>query len=418
MPSPTAIGRRADRISVGLWATTAAITNPGQAIGGVVSTDPQRGATAADEYTVRRYRPADIDGFRRLDRLVWDRDRSPEWVRWKYADNPYADRRPVFVAEYDGEIVGARPLLAMPLRIGDRSVLAYQPADTMVHPDHRREGIFRRMTTRALAADRENEPALFFNFPNQHARPGYLDLGWRVVAPEVTSYRIETPTRVRGQDEHGLRQRAAGAAGPILRGYYAARRALSTPPSPDDLTVREVDGAPIERLAALHARRRPPTIHADRTERFLRWRLASPVWERRTYLVGDPPEGEAVAAVVARSRTTATSIRLTQVVDVAPLCGGQRWQAALWRGVEAVIESHPTTNLFAVSDGAIPHRILAAFGFLRDDSLPLSRLTTFDSKLVVRPNGDPDDGAAWRIAGRAVDDPDSWCVTFAERDTS
>ena len=378
------------------------------------STGSGRGATAEDGYTIRPYEPSDLDGFLRLDSRVWDRTRTPAWFRWKYADNPYTDHTPVFVAEYDGEIVGARPFLVMPLRIGDRSVLAYQPADTMVDPDHRREGIFRRMTTHALAAYRDGDPALYFNFPNQHARPGYLDLGWRAVAPEVTYYRVETPTQVRGNG--GLRQRAVGATRPVLRGYYAARQALSTPL--ERLTVRAVDGAPIEQLARLHARRRPPTIHADRTERFLRWRLASPVWERRTYLVGDPPAAEPIAAVVARSRTTDEGLRLTQVVDVAPLCGGQRWREALWRGVEAVVESHPTTNLFAASDGAIPHSVLAAFGFLPDDSLPISRLTTFDSMLVVRPNGDPDDEAAWQVDGRAIDDPDNWCVTFAERDTS
>ncbi|WP_253736646.1 GNAT family N-acetyltransferase [Halohasta salina] len=378
-------------------------------------TDSARGATVENGYRIRPYEPADLAGFLRLDSRVWDRTRSREWFRWKYADNPYTDHTPVFVADYDGEIVGARPFLAMPLRVDDRSVLAFQPADTMVDPNHRREGIFRRMTTRALAAYRDGEPALFFNFPNQHARPGYLDLGWRAVAPEVTYYRIETPTRVRGQN-NGLGQRAADIARPLLRGYYGARRALSTPP--DDLGVREVDGAPVELVAGLHDRRRPSTIHAGRTEQFLRWRLASPIWERRTYLVGDPPDEEPIAAVVARSRTTDDGLRLTQVIDVAPLSGGPRWQAALWRGLDAVIRTHPTTALFAVSDGAIPHRTLAAFGFLRDDSLPLSRLTTFDSMLVVRPNGDVDDETAWRVGGRAVDDPDNWCVTFAERDTS
>ncbi|MFO7833009.1 MAG: GNAT family N-acetyltransferase [Halohasta sp.] len=378
------------------------------------SPDSSRGATVADGYRIRPFEPADLDGFLRLDSRVWDRTRSREWFGWKYADNPYVDHTPVFVTEHDGEIVGARPFLAMPLRVGDRSVLAFQPADTMVDPDHRREGIFRRMTTHALAAYCEGDPALFFNFPNQHARPGYLDLGWRAVAPEVTYYRVETPTRVRG--DGGLRQRATGGVRPVLRGYYAARRALSTPP--DEFEVREVDGAPIERLAALHARRRPSAIHADRTERFLRWRLSSPVWERRTFFVVDPPTAEPVAALVARSRTTDDDLRLTQVVDVAPLSGGQQWREALWRGLEAIIEAHPTTNLFAVSDGAIPHSVLAAFGFLPDDSLPISRLTTFDSMLVVRPNGDPDDEAAWQVGGHAVDDPDNWCVTFAERDTS
>ena len=380
------------------------------------STDSTRGARADDGYTIRLYEPSDLDGFLRLDSRVWDRTRTPAWFRWKYADNPYIDHVPVFIAEYDGEIVGARPFLAMPLRIGDRSVMAYQPSDTMVDPDHRRSGVFRRMTTHALSAYRDGEPALFFNFPNQHVRPGYLDLGWRAVAPEVTYYRIETPTRVRG--DGGLRQRVVGAARPMLRGYYAARQALSTPP--EGLSVREVDGAHIGRLAMLHARQQPSTIHANRTERFLRWRLASPVWERRTYLVDDERSNDdaPIAALIARSRTTDDDLRLTQVIDVAPLCGGQRWREALWRGLEVILRTHPATALFAVSDGAIPHSILATFGFLPDDSLPISRLTTFDSMLVTRPNGDPDDEAAWQVGGRAIDDPDNWCVTFAERDTS
>lgn len=380
------------------------------------STDSSRGATPDDGYRVRPYEPSDLDGFLRLDSRVWDRTRTPAWFRWKYADNPYADHVPVFVAEYDGEIVGARPFLAIPLRIGDRSVVAYQPADTMVAPDHRRSGIFRRMTTHALSTYRDGEPALFFNFPNQHARPGYLDLGWRAVAPEVTYYRVETPTQVRGDD--GLRQRAVGAARPLLRGYYAARQALSTPP--EGLSVRQVDGAAIEQLATLHARRQPSAIHADRTERFLRWRLASPVWERRTYIVDDErsTDDAPVAALVARSRTNDSGFRLTQVVDVAPLCGDERWREALRCGLSTVIDAHPATALFAVGDGAIPHSVLTDFGFLPNDSLPLSRLATFDSMLVTRPNGDPDDEAAWRVAGRAVDAHDSWCVTFAERDTS
>jgi len=340
--------------------------------------------------------------------------RGPKWFRWKYVDNPYTDHIPVFVAEYDDKIVGARPFLAMRLRIGDQSVVAYQPADTMVAPNHRRAGVFRRLTAFALSTYRDRDPTLFFNFPNQHARPGYLDLGWRAVAPEVTYYRVETPTAVRNNG--GLSTEALSAGRPVIRGYYAARKILSTPP--DGFRVRRIDGAAIERLAMLLDRRSPPTIHADRTKTFLRWRLASPVWERQTYLVDERTTDGPVAALVARSRTNDDGLRLTQIVDIAPLCGRKKWREALWRGLEAVIETHPMTDLFAVSNGVIPHEVLAAFGFLPDDSFPVSQLTTFDSMLVTRPNGDPTDETAWQIAGRAIDEPDNWCVTFAERDTS
>jgi hypothetical protein len=271
------------------------------------------------------------------------------------------------------------------------------------------------MTTHALSAYRDREPALFFNFPNQYARPGYLTLGWREVAPEITYYRVETPTAIRSGSD--LSQTAVGVLSPFINGYYTARQALST--APDGLWVRQIDGVAIDRLSDLHSRRHPPTIHAERTETFLRWRLSSPVWERRTYFVADATSADQpIAAVVARSRSTSEGFRLTQVVDVAPLCGGLRWQQALWKGLETVVSTHPETDLFAVSDGAIPHKILIKLGFLSDDSLPLSRFTTFESTLVVRPNDDPTDEMAWQIAGQPADDPDNWCVTFAERDTT
>lgn len=385
------------------------------------------GATAADKYTIRPYESTDLDSFLRLDQQIWDRNRGPAWFRWKYAENPYTDHTPVFVAERDGEIVGARPFLAFRLQIGEESVVAYQPADTMVHPDHRRNGIFRRMTEQALSTYRDSDPSLFFNFPNQYVRPGYLALGWRAVAPERTYYRVETPTAVRNGE--GISQRLLGGLNPIVGGYYAARQRLST--APTGLTVSQLDGAAFERLVGLHNRHTPRTIHAERTETFLRWRLASPTWERRTYLVksssakgnnttstSEAVADNVIAGLVARSRTTNEGLRLTQVVEVAPLGGGDQWRNAVDRGLRAVVSMHPETDLFAVSDGAIPHAVLTGVGFLPDDSVPLSWFTSYDSMLVVRPNGDPADKSAWRFGGRAVDEPANWCVTFAERDTT
>jgi len=376
------------------------------------------GATAADHYTIRSYKPADLDGVLRLDREVWNRNRSPEWFRWKYGQTPYADQTPVFVAECAGEIVGARPFLAFRLRIGGESVVAYQPSDTMVHPDHRRKGVFRQLTEHALSTYRNREPALFFNFPNQYVRPGYLALGWRAVGPEVTYYRIERPAAV----HNGRAGRLLAGLQPAVQGYYAARKRLSTDPA--GLTVRQLAGVPHDQLVALHNHHQPETIHAERTERFLRWRLASPSWTRRTYLVEESAgqrgkkERTTVAALVARSRTTDEGLRLTQVVEVAPLAGGQRWREALQQGLHAVISTHPETELFAVSDGAIPHTVLSAVGFLADDSRALSTVTSYDSMLVVRPNGEPNDETAWRLAGQRLDEANNWCVTFAERDTT
>lgn len=50
------------------------------------------------------------------------------------------------VAEKDGDMVGAEPLLPFRLRVGPRTLDGYQPVDWIVHPDHRRQGFFSRMT--------------------------------------------------------------------------------------------------------------------------------------------------------------------------------------------------------------------------------------------------------------------------------
>lgn len=380
-----------------------------------MSNRQELGATAAADYTIRAYESEDLDGVLRVDRRVWRRERSPEWFRWKYVDNPFVDQPPVFVAEHDAEIVGARPFVAMPLCLGDTVVMALQPADTMVDPDHRRQGVFRRMTEYALEYYRDSDYRLFFNFPNQHVKPGYLKLGWRAVTPKETYYRIETPSAVASS---GLRGRAAGLCRPPLQAYYAlqARRSglVDGFVSQAHKPVQQVDGADIDRLVGLHSRRRPEQIHADRSEEFLRWRLASPLWSRRTYLVGG---SRPLVAVVARSRTTSDGIRLTQIADIAPLCGGQRWEHGLERALKSIVATHPQTDLFAASNGAIPHRVLASLGFLSDCRLPLSWAASFESTLAVRPNGEPA-RADWLLDGVAVDDSDSWCVTFLERDTA
>lgn len=407
-------GRVPQERCVGLRADTPAITNPVPTLWVFVSpTNSPPEATTAGRYTIRPYEPQDRAGFLRLDRQVWDRNRGAAWFDWKYTDNPYTDHVPIIVAEYDGRIVGARPFLVFRLRVGEESVVAFQPADTMVDPDHRRAGVFSQMTAYALSVYRDQEPAIFFNFPNQHARPGYLRLGWREVKPAVTYYRIESPAAV---SSDSLPARAASVAEPVVNAYYAARRRLSRKPT--GLSVRVLEEPAIEQLVAVHRRHRPAAIHADRTARFLRWRLASPVWERQTHLVESTARNEPLAALVARTRRTDDGLRLTQVVDVAPLCGRQRWWEALRVGLDSVVSTHTETDLFALSNGAIPHDVATAVGFLRDDSFPLSRFKTYDSMLVTRPNADPDDEAAWRLNGQAVDDGDNWCVTFAERDTT
>jgi len=118
---------------------------------------------AGEEYTIRPYRSGDLQAFLELDTVVWDREQSPEWFRWKYISNPFVDFVPIVVAEQDGEIVGSRPFMVFELRAGESTFIGYQPADTSVHPDHRRNGIFSSMTEFALTEYAGTEPDFYFN---------------------------------------------------------------------------------------------------------------------------------------------------------------------------------------------------------------------------------------------------------------
>ena len=155
-----------------------------------------RAQPAASEapYAVRRYRPADRPGFLSLYEDVWGRPKGEAWFKWRFERNPYADGVEMVLAECDGRIVGAEPLLPLRLTDGTERVAAYQPVDWIVHPDHRRRGLFTRMTERLLEAYADRA-ALFFNFPSEALRPGLEKFDWTEVGPVATRYRVQRPGR-------------------------------------------------------------------------------------------------------------------------------------------------------------------------------------------------------------------------------
>lgn len=366
-----------------------------------------------EEYQTRRYRQDDVRGVLELDRAVWDRDRDPEWFRWKYEQNPYVDEAPVFVAEQRGTIVGARPFMAFQLRAGDETRLALQASDTMVHPDHRRRGLFTRMTERALDTYGSGYPGYYFNFPNEQSRSGYEKMDWRQVRPRVTYYRVERPRAF--LDGSMAEQLIGHAAGPTIRGYARTRRVASSTTNQATVDVERLDGAPIQRLVSLYRQRVPEQIHAHRTAAFFEWRFASPVWNRKTYVA--TVDGEDVVGLMTRTRTVDDGKVVTQVADVLPLVGGDQWQAAISVLLGAMIEDHDRTDLFSIVPAAVPRKLLTSFGFLPDDTFPLSRLTNHDKTLVTRPF-DPEADGAWSWNGRALDDHTNWLVSYVEQDTA
>ena len=363
------------------------------------------------DYQIRQYRPGDRDGVLALDSLVWDRDRGSDWLDWKYRQNPYVDHTPLFVVRNDGEVVGARPFMAFEMRTNGGTVLALQPSDTMVHPEHRRRGVFTRMTEHAIEYYQGTNADFFFNFPNEASLPGYEKLGWRQIDDKRTYYRVQHPESLAPEYVNSDVARVLGVLfGPLLRNYYDRRGASSDPDS--DVYVEVTPGLAVDELVELYERRPPDAIHAHRTRRFYEWRFDSPVWSRSTYVARE--DGDQVAALIVRTRRTSDAVTITQIVDIVPMTGGQAWETALSHLFDAVLDDHRSSDLIAITGTVVPAELLKTYGFRPDDRLPLSSFSGHRCTLVSRPV----DGVSWTLDDRTLDDAGNWTLTYAERDTT
>lgn len=363
-----------------------------------------------EEYAVRPFRPGDDDGFLRLYETVWDRPRSPAWFQWRFLDAPYLDAPPLFVAEHDGEIVGTRGFIALRLRAGETTPIALLTVDTMVHPDHRRQGLFSRMTEAALD-HYADDVSVVFSQPTENALSGYRKLGWRVAGPLTTWYRVQDPTHLL---EDRLDDPVDGLFGGVASGLARSHQRLrdSLADLPEDVSVTTRESVAVGTLLDLYRSAVPDAIHALRDEAFYGWRFGSPAWDRTTYVASTG--SERLAAAVTRTRTTHGGTTITQLADVQPLAGDGRRRAALARILDRVVRDHEESTVLAVPAGLVPDSVLTAHGFLSDARPPLSLAVDHRSVHAVRPLGRTD----WSVGERPLLDRGNWLLSFAEQDTT
>lgn len=357
-----------------------------------------------DDYDIRWFREDDTAGFMELHRATFP-DGSDEWFRWKFLDNPYLPETPIVVTEHDGEVVGARPNLAFQMRAGDTYHTAIQSCDTMVHEDHRRQGLFSRMSERLFADYADGEPAFTFNNPNPMTTSGLAKLGCEIAGEHTTYYRIQNPAAYAGVDSRlaeTVAERAASA-------YFAARDRRFDPPS--EVSVTRHTELPAATLAGLYRRRPPSEIHAYRDEQFFRYRLGNPNWDYTAYTarVGGRPAVGVVAGTGEKEGHT-----VTNVADVLPLVGDAERDRALPAVFDRLVADYADSDVIAVRGESVPHELLTGLGFHSDRDLPFAPVAT-PTRMIVSPI--PPD-AGWRIAGRDIREMDNWRPTFVEHNTA
>lgn len=355
-----------------------------------------------DGYTVRWYRSGDAPAVCSLFAAALDRDWDPEVLRWKYEQSPFLDHAPVNLAERDGRIVGVQAYVPFPLRDATGTFLALQPADAVVHPDHRRNGLYTRLTTQAIDRYEGGEPSLFFNYPTEGALGAQESLGWSQVADVPVAYRIHRPSAF----VDGVVDGPAGASlerivDAVARGGYRAVDALA--PSRGDLSVTRHTTPPGGVLASLYERAVPARIHLHRDATLYDWWFANPATSYTAYVAhADWP----VAALVTRSHESG-ALQVREVVPLAPF----QPTAAVARLLLTALADHPGATVVKTAGETLGARVERRLGFLGDDAPVLDRRTE-PHRMAVRPLTGEDQGRP----ASTLTDADRWHRTFLEID--
>ena len=150
-------------------------------------------------YTVEAYFVSELTD-KKIDEFIWVQcqvfTKTPmtrEDFELKFQKNIYGDSIIVIVYDEDGNPAAARAFW----RNDINGHLAYQPSDTAVCKEHRRQGLFVKMTQAAL--DKAGSSAIIYNYPNGNSYPQYIKFGWKDY--EIQYARIFTPYQYRKEDD-------------------------------------------------------------------------------------------------------------------------------------------------------------------------------------------------------------------------
>ena len=128
-----------------------------------------------------------------------------ELFEWKYEKNPYLDESLVFLALSDDKIVGHRAFVVQKFK-AKKEYLMGTPADALVHPDHRRQGIFSRLTDFSIEHISENDllDFLISLSSTKESSKGNMKAGFRPLGERKKLYRFSIKKIFKNRYEGGI----------------------------------------------------------------------------------------------------------------------------------------------------------------------------------------------------------------------
>lgn len=256
---------------------------------------------------IRPYTEADED--RVLDLLALGLgkqvdERYRTFFRWKHLANPFG-RSSIWLGELGGQLVGVRSFLRWRFVDPDgRPVEAARAVDTVTHPQHQGQGVFRRLTLHGLDVLRTEGVAFVFNTPNDQSRPANLTLGWEV----------------EGRVPMVVRPRSPGSLWRMARARTAAEVWSR------DVAVGEPIDSMLDGLSQVPRPSVPGRLVTDRTSDFLAWRYGGCESVASRAL----PVGKGAVVVRFRRRGGAQECTVGDIIgEVDPAAAGRAVRSAM-----------------------------------------------------------------------------------------
>jgi len=344
-------------------------------------------------YTMREYTLEDLPRVAELQRQLLgdDVEHNLAYLRWKYHDNPQADRPWAIVAQHERDgIVGFRgfvPSLWQDSRSG-AEVPMLALADTCVDTDHRRRGLFTAMTRASLEYFGDAGYRAIINLSTSAApAPGYIKMGWQIF----------------GHHGYLVRLTLRGVVARVLPLPVATMRTCTGRRGDLVCTVEDRPGPAAMAAVVAQASPAPGRLVLKRDEEFYNWRFGN-VRERYTFALAHRGE-EPVAFVVVREDGAAGS---GAIIDYAETEAG---------GIESLVDLLLGSAGFvglsvwnAGPDGA-DERLWRSCGFRSLEGLKkLVRRTMPPLPLLVRPLAGEPVAEDWCPAGLDLRRPGSWHI--------
>ena len=377
-------------------------------------------------YAIRRYEPGDREEVLSLFTREGEMRQANRWFDWRFVENPFASEVPITVAEADGRVVALRSSLPVPMAVNGEQTLARLHADAIVHPDHRRRGIFSRIVQADHERFREGRSTISYGTPNEGSLSA---LRSHEGVPTDRGVHWSVPRHVRLTRAAALARALTGLAGGRDWARAVASRA-SRPPASRDATresrskdrvdVVRYDSVPAGLLGSLPFDRDRREVHAVRDERFYRWRMANPWYEYSTYAAESAGETLASAVVETRRlplealpiptpRSPEASPMIDRVVDLRPIDGRSTRRGA-WAALARGILTDTDAVLLDTLGSRFPRDVTSGTGLgsIADDavSFAFDRLAS-PTTLIAWPI-DGGEGKGWHVNGLDLTVPEHW----------